>query len=195
MTSLQKPVLSAELCYSPQSLQRFLTLARALSDDSLSADLNSMPVAAPRPQSTSAKLIPGWTKPPRERIGAEKRICGDYVPRSVFESWRTRDEILEYCTAVAAAAAKSTTGPATPATSPPPRPDPRLDPYGARELPVVSREDEVMRWVGNERGVENIIRDRSWSIVCERCAEASSGVAGDNGSGWRTVYDAWKSAK
>ncbi|KAK9368654.1 caffeine-induced death protein 2-domain-containing protein [Lipomyces kononenkoae] len=191
----EKPALTPELCYSAESLRRFLLLSRSLTDDTISGDLNSIPTLK------ESKILgsgSSWTKPEREKIGSRRRSCKGFVYSSVFESWKSRDEIFEYCEQVAndrkseisATAAKK------------PKVDPRLDPYEARDLPTYSKEEEILSWVRVERGVEDIVRDRSWSIICERCidigADSVSGpttAMGDNGSGWKPAYVAWRNSK
>ncbi|KAK9493339.1 caffeine-induced death protein 2-domain-containing protein [Lipomyces doorenjongii] len=192
---IEKPALTPELCYSAESLRRFLFLSRSLTDDTISADLNSIPTVK------ESKILgsgSSWTKPEREKIGSRRRACKDFVYSSVFESWKVRDEILEYCNKIAnerkseisATAAKK------------PKVDPRLDPYEARDLPTYTKEEEILSWVASEKSVEDIVRDRSWSIICERCldigtdsASGATPVVGDNGSGWRPAFQTWKNSK
>ncbi|KAK9241355.1 caffeine-induced death protein 2-domain-containing protein [Lipomyces kononenkoae] len=192
---VEKPALTPELCYSAESLRRFLLFSRSLTDDTISADLNSIPMLK---ESKTLGSGSSWTKPEREKVGSRRRICKGFIYSSVFESWKGRDEILEYCEKIAndrkseisAIAAKK------------PKVDPRLDPYEARDLPTYTKEEEILSWVRVERGVEDIVRDRSWSIICERCidigADSVSGdttAIGDNGSGWKPAYRTWKDSK
>jgi hypothetical protein len=47
--------------------------------------------------------------------------------------------------------------------------DERLDPYSARFSPGETRTERLATLIRQERGVENIIRARSWGLVSERC--------------------------
>ena len=49
--------------------------------------------------------------------------------------------------------------------------DERLDPYSARYFPREPRTERLAALVRQERGVENIVRARSWGLVVERCGE------------------------
>ncbi|KAK9324421.1 caffeine-induced death protein 2-domain-containing protein [Lipomyces orientalis] len=189
----ERPALTPELCYSAETLRRFLLLSRSLTDDTISGDLNSIPTVK------ESKLLGSgnsWTKPEREKVGSRRRICKDFVTSSVFESWKARDKILEYCEKIANERKSEISA----ITARKPKVDPRLDPYEARDLPTYTKEEEILSWVAKERGVEDIVRDRSWSIICERCldigADAASGAAvGDNGSGWKHEFRTWISSK
>lgn len=62
--------------------------------------------------------------------------------------------------------------------------DERLDPYSARYFPQESRTESLALLVRNERGVEKIIRARTWGLVGERC--------GDEGLGFDEALDKWR---
>jgi hypothetical protein len=49
--------------------------------------------------------------------------------------------------------------------------DERLDPYSARFFPREARTERLAALVRQERGVESIVRARSWKVVGERCGE------------------------
>lgn len=68
--------------------------------------------------------------------------------------------------------------------------DERLDPYSGKFYPRESRTEILARVIRNERLVEDIIRERSWRIVGEKCEEFG-GVAGD----WRKALDGWRKRK
>lgn len=69
--------------------------------------------------------------------------------------------------------------------------DERLDPYSGRFYPRESRTEVLARVIRNERLVEDIVRERSWRIVGEKC-----GGFGGTGSGdWRKVLDEWRGRK
>lgn len=69
--------------------------------------------------------------------------------------------------------------------------DERLDPYSGRFYPRESRTEVLARVIRNERLVEDIVRERSWRIVGEKC-----GGFGGTGSGdWRKALDEWRGRK
>lgn len=69
--------------------------------------------------------------------------------------------------------------------------DERLDPYSGRFYPRESRTEVLARVVRNERLVEDIVRERSWRIVGEKC----EGFGGTSGRDWRKVLDEWRGRK
>lgn len=62
--------------------------------------------------------------------------------------------------------------------------DERLDPYSARFFPQEARTESLAMLVRNERGVENIIRSRTWALVTERCSNATGG--------WEDSLNRWR---
>ncbi|KAK9477623.1 caffeine-induced death protein 2-domain-containing protein [Lipomyces japonicus] len=198
--SLDTPALNPPVCYSPQILRRFLSLSRTATDDAISSDLNSLPTSS----TTKSVLVTGdkWAKPNRAKLGSRRRPeCDAFVQNLVFASWKARDDVLDYCAAVAEQnqarfKQQIINSNKQQETENIPKLDPRIDPYRARELPVFSKEDEVLSWVGNERVIEDIVRDRSWSIICERCIDFGAEheineIVGDNGNGWKTAFGEW----
>ena len=61
----------------------------------------------------------------------------------------------------------------------------RLDPYSARYFPREARAERLAALMRQERGVESIVRSRTWDVVKERCGENS---AGD----WEQAYSEWR---
>jgi hypothetical protein len=49
--------------------------------------------------------------------------------------------------------------------------DERLDPYSARFFPREARTEKLAMVIRQEKGVENIVRARTWGIIKERCKE------------------------
>lgn len=73
--------------------------------------------------------------------------------------------------------------------------DERMDPYSARDY-AYTREPraEVLRGVlASERGVERIVRARTWSLLGERCLddEGGQGVGTARSSGWEDEWRRW----
>lgn len=69
--------------------------------------------------------------------------------------------------------------------------DERLDPYSGRFYPRESRTEVLARVVRNERLVEDIVRERSWRIVGEKC----EGFGETSDGGWRRALDEWRGRK
>ncbi|KAK9468775.1 caffeine-induced death protein 2-domain-containing protein [Lipomyces arxii] len=191
MSSIAGPNLTPELCYTPQSLRRFLLLSRSLTDDTISEDINSIPTV-----SDTYKFLgsgSNWSKPDRTKVGSRRRLCTDFVDKNVFPSWRAREEVLEFCTEVAIKNKHEAVSVSKP------RVDPRLDPYEARNIPEYSKEDQILDWISKERSIEDIVRNRSWNVICENCLDVGvqldqtkfSVVVGENGNGWRHVFGNW----
>lgn len=75
--------------------------------------------------------------------------------------------------------------------------DERLDPYSGR----VGREEEeeeggrrgVLRGlVRNERGVEGIVRARTWGVLRGRCGDGNGDGDGDGDMGWEEAVGRWR---
>lgn len=64
--------------------------------------------------------------------------------------------------------------------------DERLDPYSARYFPREPRTERLALLLRQERGVEDIVRARTWEIVNTRCGEAP-GM-----EGWQAALDKWR---
>ena len=47
--------------------------------------------------------------------------------------------------------------------------DERLDPYSARFFPKEARTESLAALIRQERGVERIVRTRTWGVLQERC--------------------------
>jgi hypothetical protein len=70
--------------------------------------------------------------------------------------------------------------------------DERLDPYSARSAAGLyrraARTERLASLLRNERTIENIIRERSWSVIQDRCA---GGVE----SRWEDALDKWREGR
>ena len=64
----------------------------------------------------------------------------------------------------------------------------RLDPYSGRSYPPKTRAELLAEIVRNERVVEEIIRERSWRVVGERCG----GLDPLGGQDWRGAFENWE---
>ena len=67
--------------------------------------------------------------------------------------------------------------------------DERLDPYSGRFFPKEARTEMLASLMRQERGVENIVRARTWEMVQQRCG---GGVAGGK---WEDAMGAWRDRK
>jgi len=167
------PTLTPQFCFSTVALRDFLRISRSAIDDSITQNLNALftpSVAGFDPNSTS-------TRSPRPLSSRQisPSSCKNFKTRVLFPSWQTRTDVLDYCATVAA--------------SPDPDDpesvsrqienekdrirvvDERLDPYSARFFPRETRTERLAAIIRQEKGVENIVRARSWSLVGERCGE------------------------
>lgn len=61
--------------------------------------------------------------------------------------------------------------------------DERLDPYSGRFYPRESRTEALASLIRQERGVENIVRHRTWEVMQDRCQVQSSD--------WQDAMKAW----
>jgi hypothetical protein len=67
--------------------------------------------------------------------------------------------------------------------------DERLDPYSARFFPREARTETLAAIIRQERGVERIVRARSWKLVTERCGEDGFGDWEESLNEWRKVRE------
>jgi len=65
--------------------------------------------------------------------------------------------------------------------------DDRLDPYSSRFFPQEARTERLAALIRQERGVENIVRARSWGLVAERC--------GYVGQEWEQSLNDWRKSR
>jgi hypothetical protein len=65
----------------------------------------------------------------------------------------------------------------------------RLDPYARRKKEVWEKHDELRRVIGTERGVEAVIRMRTWDVVVRRCQ--LEGIVGR----WEKEMGRWREKK
>jgi hypothetical protein len=152
----------------------FLRLSRSAIDDSITQNLNALVTpsrAGFDPSSTSQR-----TPRPSPRT-IDPSSCNAFKDRVLFPAWHARSEVLSYCALVA--------------TSPDPDDptaavreaeaernrervvDERLDPYSGRFTTTEARTERLASIVRMERGVENVVRNRTWGSVRERCGEGA----------------------
>ncbi|DAA75667.1 TPA_exp: Caffeine induced death protein CID2 [Trichophyton benhamiae CBS 112371] len=187
-TSTQ-PKLSPQFCFNERALRDFLRISRSTVDDSISQSLNALVTPSRQgfdPSSTTARQ----TELPRHGQ-VEGGRCQTFKDEVLFPSWQARSDVLTYCAGVA--------------TSPDPDDpdlllrqeesararervvDERLDPYSARFFPREPRTESLAMLIRNERGVERIVRSRSWDIVGERC--------GNSFESWEDALNHWRATR
>merc|ERR1711939_479427 len=129
--------------------------------------------------------------PPGSKRPIDSASCTSFRNKVLFPSWQSRSDVLNYCASVA--------------TSPDPDDpesvlrqveserdrervvDERLDPYSSRFFPREARTERLAAVVRQERGVENIIRARSWGLVSERC--------GEDWRDWEEALNDWRKGR
>ena len=163
----------------------FLRISRSAVDDSITQNLNALVTPAKLgfdPNSTAVRT-------PRSSSRAiDPQACQTFKDKVLFPSWQSRSDVLTYCAYVA--------------TSPDPNDpevalraaetersrervvDERLDPYSSRYFPREPRTEQLAMLLRQERGVEAIVRSRTWGLVRERC-EDDAGDAEEALNRWR----------
>ncbi|KAI4139324.1 MAG: hypothetical protein L6R39_006353 [Caloplaca ligustica] len=182
-----KPFLTPQFCFNETALRDFLRLSRVAIDDSIVQNLNALITPARAgfdPLSTAERQ----TRPPNRRP-IDPEACQAFKDNVLFQSWQTRSDVLAYCAGVAL-------NPEDPdliareAESAKERErvvDERLDPYSGRFFPREARTESLAYLIRNERGVEGIIRARTWGLVQERCGEV--------GVGWEEALNKWRATQ
>ncbi|KAI9781545.1 MAG: hypothetical protein M1816_002260 [Peltula sp. TS41687] len=178
------PQLTPQFCFDTTTLRDFLRLSRASIDDSITQHLNGLvtPARAGYDPSTSEQL----TRPVRKRL-VSPDACDSFKTAALFPSWEARSKVLQYCATVATS--PDPDDPETPlreaesATARERIIDERLDPYSARYFPREARTEVLAGIIRNERGVEQIVRERTWRVVSERC-----GISGEK---WEEAFERW----
>ena len=111
----------------------------------------------------------------------------------LFTTWRDRSNVLEYCAAVAhspdpddpnavAREAYNLAGQTRVQHK-----NERLDPYSGRFFKLESRSEELADMIARESKVEDIVRERSWEAVMNRCGGVMTGQRG-----WEREMNAWR---
>lgn len=164
----------------------FLRLSRSSIDDSIAQNLNALSTpsrAGFDPSSTSERTSRPISRP------IDSQACSKFKDQVLFPSWQARTKVLDYCALVAA----------SPDPDDPERTlrdlenqkdrervvDERLDPYSGRFSPREARTQMLASLVRQERGIENIVRHRTWDMVKQRC--------GDSADTWEEAVSDWSS--
>lgn len=180
-----QPGLTPHFCFSYGTVRDFLRLSRSSIDDSISQNLNALVTPSRTgfdPLSTSQRTPRPASRP------IDSQACQGFKDKVLFPSWQARTEVLNYCALVAA----------SPDPDDPEKTlrdvesqqdrervvDERLDPYSARFFPREARTERLASLVRQERGVESIVRHRTWQMITERC--------GDSADTWEEAVNSWK---
>ncbi|KAL2067111.1 hypothetical protein VTL71DRAFT_1535 [Oculimacula yallundae] len=179
------PELKPSFCFSTVQLRDFLRISRSSIDDSITQNLNALLTPSSTgfdPSSTSIRT------PRSSNRLIPSSSCQTFKNQVLFPSWQMRSDVLNYCASVA--------------TSPDPDDpesvlrqveserdrervvDERLDPYSSKYYVREARTETLAALIRQERGVENIIRKRSWGLVGERC--------GEDGRDWEEALNEWR---
>jgi hypothetical protein len=164
------PALTPQFCFKEVALRDFLRLSRSTLDDSISQSLNALRTPTPLTFSPSPSLRRP-SKPQSQTLPTT--ACSNFKDTILFPTWHARSQVLTYCSTVA-----TSPDPLDPTASSRQAEqeaankrlvDERLDPYSARWFPSESRTERLARVVREERGVEEIVRRRTWEVVGLRC--------------------------
>ncbi|KAF7589667.1 hypothetical protein BBP40_003959 [Aspergillus hancockii] len=188
-TSTSAPELSPQFCFNERLLRDFLHLSRSTIDDSITQNLNALFTPSREGFDPSSTAVRQTDSSAGRTI--DPGACQGFKDNVLFPSWQARSDVLTYCAGVA--------------TSPDPDDpdlilrqtesakdrervvDERLDPYSARFFPREARTESLANVVRNQRGVEDIIRARTWGLVTERCSDLSSS--------WEEALNSWRERK
>jgi len=151
----------------------FLRKSRQYSDDSIETHLNAL-LPPRRLFSTPSPTV------------LEPSHCQDFIRSQLLPTWTARDDVLDYCSMLSEKPVEKSEVPTTP---PQPEVSERLDPYARRKKEVWEKHDELRRVIRQERGVESVIRLRTWDVIVRRCQ--LEGVV----EGWEDELSRWKAAK
>jgi len=164
-------------------------MSRTQLDDTISTNLNALLTpSVTRPFDPTSTIDPSTNRVGRQPIPQD--VCTEFKNETVFPMWSARSQVLSYCSIVA--------------TSPDPD-DPdksrieaenmahshtvvneRLDPYSGRFFPKEPRTEMLAGVLRNENAVENIVRERTWRIMNERCQGLDSSQ-----KGWQSAFKSW----
>ena len=154
----------------PLLILDFLRKSRQYSDDSIETHLNSL-IPTRKLFSTPTPTV---LEPPH---------CADFIRTQLFPTWASRDDLLTYCSTLAEKRVEESSCPVIPTT---PEVSERVDPYARRKKEVWEKHAELKRVIRQEKGVETVIRMRTWDVVVRRCQ--LEGIV----TGWDEELAKWK---
>ena len=165
-------------------------------DDSITQNLNALVTPSRGGFDPASTAVRGVGVGGGNRAGIDAGSCRRFKEQVLFPSWQSRSDVLTYCAYVA--------------TSPDPDDpemglraaetererervvDERLDPYSARYFPREARTERLASLLRSERGVEGIVRSRTWAVVQERCGEGGLGGPGGAAQEAEQALNRWR---
>ncbi|KAL2207123.1 caffeine-induced death protein 2 [Sarocladium strictum] len=184
------PELTPQFCFSTRTLRDFLRLSRSSIDDSITQNLNAL--LTPSRSGFDSSALSQRSSTPHSRT-PDPQACQDFRDKVLFPSWEARAEIINYCGMVATSPDKE--DPEAELRAIENQKDKervvneRLDPYSGRFFPREARTEMLASLMRQERGVENIVRARTWEMVQQRCA------GGVQGGSWEDAMAEWRNRK
>ncbi|RKF76766.1 hypothetical protein GcM1_224013 [Golovinomyces cichoracearum] len=179
------PSLTPEFCVSTVSLRgiNFFRLSRNL-DDNITQYLYSLLY-----QSKSDFDPSSLSKFRSQTIGSRTlptNSCQNFKEKFLFPSWRTRDQVLEYCKTIATKIEMDENQPAIVREKGGSEINNRSDPYSGTSSNQTKSEilNAVLR---QESQVELIVRSRTWTIMNEKC--------GSDSRSWEQSLHEWKKSR
>ena len=156
-------------------------------DDSITQHLNALITPSREAFDSSSTAVRQIRTSSGKAI--DPQSCEGFKNKVLFQSWRSRSDVLSYCAGVAfdpndpdlllreIESAKERERVV----------DERLDPYSGRFFPREARTESLANLIRNERSVEAIVRARTWGLLSERC----------NGPGisWEEAMDTWRTQR
>ncbi|CAK7264247.1 hypothetical protein SEPCBS119000_000891 [Sporothrix epigloea] len=209
-----QPALTPQFCFSTVVLRDFLRASRAI-DDTITQHVNALatPSRAGFNASSTARRtsLPPFPSTYSSSTPAQAACCA-FRDEILFPAWQARDDVIRYCAGVAdeavakdahdaqeasakaavAAALAAATG-SLDSITPPPDVTERLDPYiKRRQFSLVEPQANLLAsLMRNEKGVETIVRARSWDVLQSRCG-SSAVSAGPDMPGWEAAMERWR---
>ncbi|EFX02045.1 caffeine-induced death protein [Grosmannia clavigera kw1407] len=201
-TQPARPALTPQLCFSTVALRDFLRMSRAV-DDTITQSLNALVTPARAgfdPASTATRVYPSASPShSSSRFSPSPSACRNFRDSVLFPAWQARDDVIRYCTGVAEAAEAAAAEKADKKDGLPdaldasdPRLTERYDPYIRRRrfAEVEPEADRLAALMRQERGVETIVRARSWEVLQNRCGTGIT--TGIENSSWEAALDRWR---
>lgn len=173
----------------------FLRLSRSSIDDTITNNLNALLTPSQSgfdPASTSRRNL-------RSGNTIFAPACEEFRNQVLFPTWKSRDDVIAYCEQVAATPdvtytefqenrvvgyLNNNTNQLDDRLT---KVDNRSDPYANRTFEKYGRAERLRDLLGNEKGVERIVRSRTWNIVQNRCQGADEGEWQDAFGKWRRI--------
>ncbi|RKF56250.1 Caffeine-induced death protein 2 [Erysiphe neolycopersici] len=175
------PTLTPELCISTRSLRDFLRVSRGI-DDGIIQHLNSLLTQSKSDFNPSSSSLIRLSRSGSKHLPS--RTCQKFTQQVVFPSWNSRDKILQYCKSVATNMVTNESNPLLGNDDQIEVVDDHLDPYSTRSSPTQTEAQMLSDVLRLENRVEDIIRNRTWEVICERCDL--------NSKCWKNNFSEWK---